>query len=370
MKHRHKPDVGIRWVWGSTQTVDALTNTMRSTYLLTGSVFGSIQFGGDGSLPALSPPQPSPVAAELLPRVQAADGSVTIDIALSIPSFYITGDMRTGDYIPIGRAFAEYFGGTIPLVPATMNVTTLSFTADPIGQVYTGQAKILFGTPEDPLPEQAWTIMQVGTVGISVERLEMWVEARGGRIGGGIAGVFFLKGAGATAYDSPRLQLSAERPADGEDAANGWFFAANLFPGTSIDLTQMVARFIMGDPNYQWPARPTHWPARCRRGRRPTIRPATAAAGCSTSCCTRAWSRAHGRFSPAISSMRCGRRDRACGRAARACRGHPPGHASRRGPAIRPTLRPGQRNRGRRAAGGPGARSGVRRRRARGSCRR
>ncbi|UYB54213.1 hypothetical protein OCJ37_09915 [Xanthomonas sp. AM6] len=84
MKHRHKPDVGICWVWGSTQTVDALTNTMRSTYLLTGSVFGSIQFGGDGSLPALSPPQPSPVAAELLPRVQAADGSITIDIVLSI----------------------------------------------------------------------------------------------------------------------------------------------------------------------------------------------------------------------------------------------------------------------------------------------
>jgi hypothetical protein len=251
-------DVGVRWVWGSTQAINPVTNVLENTYLLTGSVFGSIQFGGDGSMPELPPPQPSPVMAELLPRIQAEDGSVTIDISLSIPSFYISGNMRPGDYIPIGRAFAEYFDGGIPLVPANMNVTALSFTADPIGQVYGGEAQILFGTPESPQPDQAWTIMQVGTVGISVERLEMWIEARGGRVGGGIAGVFFLKGAGADAYDDPQLRLSAEYPLQGSDDPKGWLFAAQLYPGTSIDLTQMVARFIKGDPSYQVPGYVPH----------------------------------------------------------------------------------------------------------------
>lgn len=246
-------DVGIRWVWGSTQAINPATDALESTYLLTGSVFGAIQFGGDGSQGRLPPPHPHPVMAELLPRVRAADGSVTIDLSLSIPSFYISANMRPGDYIPIGQAFAEYFDGKMPLVPADMNVTALSFTADPIGQVYQGQARILFGTPTDPAPEQAWTIMQVGTVGISLQRLEMWVEARGGRVGGGISGVFFLKGAGAEAYSDPQMQLSAEYPVQNEDENVGWVFAAHLFPGTSIDLTEMVARFIEGDPGYVVP---------------------------------------------------------------------------------------------------------------------
>ncbi|PTS73133.1 hypothetical protein, partial [Stenotrophomonas sp. HMWF023] len=168
-------------------------------------------------------------------------------------SFYITGDMREGDHVPIGQAFADYFGGTIPGVPANMNVTTLSFTADPIGQVYQGQSIVIFGTPDDPQPDQAWTIMSIGTVGISVQQLEMWVEARQGHVGGGISGVFFLKGAGHTSGEDPRLTLLAERPVQGDDAPQGWLFAAHLFPGTSIDLTQMVARFIMGDPDYVVP---------------------------------------------------------------------------------------------------------------------
>lgn len=251
-------DVGIRWVWGSTQAINPATDTLESTYLLTGSVFGSIQFGGDGSQGRLPPPRPHPVMAELLPRVQAADGSVTIDLSLSIPSFYISANMRPGDYIPIGQAFAEYFDGKMPLVPANMNVTALSFTADPIGQVYQGQARILFGTPKAPAPEQAWTIMQVGTVGISLQQLEMWVEARGGRVGGGISGVFFLKGAGAEAYSDPQMQLSAEYPVQNEDENVGWVFGAHLFPGTSIDLTEMVARFIKGDPGYTVPGYVPH----------------------------------------------------------------------------------------------------------------
>ncbi|HWX64796.1 MAG TPA: hypothetical protein VNZ27_00075 [Rhodanobacter sp.] len=248
-------DVGIRWVWGSTLARNPNTGRMESIYLLTGTVFGSIQFGGNGSLqgaPALPSP-PMPLSSSTLPVPMSPDGSVTIDVLLSIPSFYISGAMRDGDYIPIGRAFADYFGGSIPLVPANMNVTALSFTADPIGQVYGSQAQILFGTPESPQPDQAWTIMQVGTVGISLERLEMWIQARGGRVGGGIAGVFFLKGAGADAYDDPQLRLSAKYPLQGSDDPKGWLFAAQLYPGTSIDLTQMVARFIKGDPSYQVP---------------------------------------------------------------------------------------------------------------------
>lgn len=253
-------DVGTRWVWGSTVARNATTGQLESTYLLTGSVFGSIQFGGDGDDPLLSlPPPPRPPPAPVsLPVPAAPDGSVTVDVSLSIPSFYIEGAMRDGDYVPIGKAFTRFFGGTSPFVPANMNVTVLSFTADPIGQVYRGEAKILFGTPADPQPSQAWTILQIGTVGISLEQLEMWVQATGGRIAGGIAGVFFLKGAGSEAESDPRLLLSAEYPQQSETDAQGWLFAAHLYPGTSIDLTEMVARFIEGDPSYQVPSYVPH----------------------------------------------------------------------------------------------------------------
>lgn len=271
-------DVGVRWVWGSTVGRNA-NGQMETIYLLTGTVFGSIQFGGSGSggvhaplLPAPAAPQagaavgtpaslvgltvPPPTGTALAASAPAG-GGVTIDLSLSFPDFFITGGMRAGDVIAISDAFESYFGGTCPLVPSNMNVTALSFTADPIGQVYQGRGVILFGTPDNPLPDQAWTLMTVGTVGISLQQLEMWVQAAGGRVGGGVAGVFFLKGAGATAYDDPKLRLSAEYPVQG-DGSQGWSFAAQLYPGTSIDLTEMVARFIKGDPSYQVPSYVPH----------------------------------------------------------------------------------------------------------------
>lgn len=263
-------NVGTRWVWGWTIVNDPVTGSPKNINLVTGSVFASVIFGPDGngtsaSGPGGTPPlPPGPTLPALAQRggepalvaAEIADGSdtVTIDISLSLPSLYVNGQMREGDYIGIGAAFNKYFGGVCPGVPDNMNVTQLGFFADPIGQVYSGNATILFGTPDDPQPDQAWTIFSIGTVGISLQSLEMWIEAQGGRIGGGITGVFYLEGAGSESYQDPQITVSAEYPVQNTDAAAGWLFAGSLYPGTSIDLTDMVARFIVGDPTYKVPS--------------------------------------------------------------------------------------------------------------------
>jgi hypothetical protein len=256
-------DVGARWVWGWTVIDDPTTGGKKNIDLVTGSVFASVVFGSDGDddgggTPKALPPGPNAPTdsggGELIALSQSdSPNDVTIDVSLSLPSLYINAAMQEGDYIGIGAAFNQYFGGICPIVPANMNITQLNFFADPIEQVYNGGATIIFGTPDDPQPDQAWKIFSIDNVGITLQALEMQVEAQGGRVGGGITGTFYLEGAGKNSYEDPHITVSAAYPPQNSDANAGWFFAGSLYPGTSIDLTNMVARFIMGDPDYKVP---------------------------------------------------------------------------------------------------------------------
>lgn len=271
-------NVGTRWVWGWTYAADGNGGTTKS-YLLTGSVFGTLAFGsGSGkvvSLPlppsggsggALSrPPAPVPApsaavpaaiaasalavglpAAARAPMLAAGGTPVRIDVKLSIPDFYIDGNMRDGDYIPIGDALAYFFGQAGPSTGSQpMNVTELGFAADPINQYYFAEASILFGDPANPDPQQGWEIDLI-VLTIILQELGFYIRVNNGAVSGGVSGTLFLKQGDPADYTLPRIDLSAEYPEQDPDAPEGWRLAGQLYPGTSIDLTALVYQFIYG----------------------------------------------------------------------------------------------------------------------------
>lgn len=229
-------DVGTRWVWGWSYADKNGKTEVIST--VSGSVYGTFNFGGTGgagggTLPAL----PSP----------SAEGSgVDIDVAVQLPDLFINGGMRQGDYIPIGRAFTYFFGEPGPPVAPDRiaNVTALAFSADPIGQTYAATAGILFGDPASPDPEQGWHIDLV-IMTVTLKLLSFWINVNAGKVGGGISGVFSLEdGSLPTDETKPRLMLQAEYPVQDPETPTGWTFSGYLYPGTSIDLTNLVARFL------------------------------------------------------------------------------------------------------------------------------
>ncbi|MGZ8220287.1 MAG: hypothetical protein ACXWT0_01430 [Methylobacter sp.] len=237
-------NLGTSWVWGWTYlNGESVSN-------VTGSVFGSLSFGGSpgsASAVALPPPGQGGGGGTMAVYDAAADGAVTFDISLLVPDLYISAMMREGDYIAIGDAFNYFFGADGPYTAPDMNITVMNFDADIVAQTYSAFATIVFGDPEAPDADQGWTIDLV-VLDITLLSLEMFIRVSGGKVSGGISGVLCLDdGADPDNYLLPRLMVSAEYPQQDPDAPVGWIFAGYLYPGTSISLTSLVTQYIYGD---------------------------------------------------------------------------------------------------------------------------
>jgi len=268
-------DVGTRWVWTWTTIDNRETGVSEKTYVITGSVFGSITFGGSGDggeLPLLPPPFPpggaggvhgviasageqrdAPARASrnvMTPdAAPAAVEPVTIDVSLSIPDFFISGAMRDGDCIPIGKALEYFFGSSVlPRGLLKANVNQLRFSADPIGQNYYGSASILFGDPKSPAPRQGWEINLI-VITIILQQLDFYVNVNSGKVSGGVSGTLFIDQEDPGDYKLPRLLLSADYPAQDPDTPTGWALRGYLYPGTSIDLVKLVKKFLGLNPS-------------------------------------------------------------------------------------------------------------------------
>jgi hypothetical protein len=239
-------DVGTRWLWTWTPVyLDDGSDEMRTISSISGSVFGTFQFGGDSGAngPARIAPPPEPFEE---PAPDAPGSGVNIGVSVSLPDLFIQGEMRAGDVIPLSDAFIYYFGNPGP--PTTTdkvaNVTALGFSADPIAQTYHAEAAIMFTTGQGGLAAPGWNIDLV-VITVALEELSFWIDLNSGRVGGGISGVFALNPEAALGdFTRPRLMLKAEYPIQDPEDAVGWNFSGYLYPGTSIDLIEVVARFL------------------------------------------------------------------------------------------------------------------------------
>lgn len=218
-------DIGTRWVWGW-GSIRSDGGVVRNTGTVSGSVFGTIRFGENAN----------------------TGEKVDIDVSVSLPELYIEGQMRSGDYIPIGQAFSYFFGASGPAVGGLQSavVSELGFAADPLAQKYSAQTLVVFGDPQndEPSVDQGWDINLV-VITLRLEEIGFWIESQNGRIGGGLAGVFsFFPNAAEDDYESPRLMFSADYPVQDPDTPEGWLFAGGLYQGTSINLTDLVSQFL------------------------------------------------------------------------------------------------------------------------------
>ncbi|GLO12424.1 hypothetical protein PPUJ20028_10050 [Pseudomonas putida] len=218
-------DIGTRWVWAWGAIRDD-SSVFRQIGTVSGSVFGTLRFGDNGN----------------------TRQKVDIDVSVSLPQLYIEGQMRSGDYIPIGQAFSYFFGAPGPAVGGLQSavVSELGFAADPLVQNYSAETLVVFGTPDNdgPSADQGWDINLV-VITLRLEQIGFWISAQNGRVGGGLNGVFsFFPAAADDDYESPRLVFRADYPVQDPDAPEGWRFSGGLYQGTSISLSDLVAQFL------------------------------------------------------------------------------------------------------------------------------
>lgn len=237
--------VGTHWVWTWSEVLTD-TGDYVKTHVVTGSVFGTMNFGSKGSTVVVIPPSPdNPNSRREL--LVLNDQTVSFDLKVSLPDLIISGTLAKDSYIPIGSAFAYFFGSSGPSTGLqTMNVTKLKFSADPIGQNYFATAGILFGDPAHPDAVQGWEInLYIAT--ILVEGMEFDIALNNGKISGSLSGTFYLKQGPPGNYNLPRFLISAEYPVQDPETPQGWTLSGKLYEGTSIDLVDLVQRFIYGE---------------------------------------------------------------------------------------------------------------------------
>jgi len=237
--------VGTHWVWTWSEVLDDNGDYVK-THVVTGSVFGTMNFGSKGTTVMVVPPSPDdPDSHRQL--IVLDDQTVSFDLKMSLPDFIITGLLAKDSYIPLGSAFNYFFGSSGPSTGLqTMNVTKLKFSADPLGQNYFATAGILFGDPAHPDAVQGWEInLFIAT--ILVNGLEFDIALNNGKISGSLSGVFYLKQGAPDNYNLPRFMISAEYPVQDPDTPQGWTLSGKLYEGTSIDLVDLVQRFIYGE---------------------------------------------------------------------------------------------------------------------------
>jgi LysM domain len=236
-------NVCTRWVWGWTYIDD-----QRSGYL-TGSVYGSIEIGrgpadeGGALPPAPSPPPLAPPGGGLAAPLATTSNSFTIDVAVTIPSWVVTGQLSEDNVIPVSAAFRSFFGDGGPPTQSDMNITAFVFEADPQEQSYDAVADIVFGADIETPTSTGWSISLVVTT-VVLQQLSFHINMTGGVVSGGITGIFALTDASPDDEEAPRIMLSALYPGRAAQHPEGWTFAGLLFPGTAIDLTNLVSRFL------------------------------------------------------------------------------------------------------------------------------
>lgn len=233
--------VGTIWTWGWT-TVDDKSGQTRTTSNITGSVFGSFRFGSGGGGQDASAPGDGGGGGTAI--VAADTSKIDIDVAVSLPDLFIKGQMRKGDVINIGQAFSYFFGAPGPEVKSDGKqayISRLGFFADPISQSYSAETAIVF-SPDGEDPSIGWSINLV-VITVQLHELEFWIKVQAGRVGGGISGVLSLE-QGEQETRSPRLMLSASYPVQNPNSPQGWTFEGHLYEGTSIDLTELVTKFL------------------------------------------------------------------------------------------------------------------------------
>ncbi|EIK65240.1 hypothetical protein [Pseudomonas brassicacearum] len=213
-------NVGTRWTWGWSKD-----RAGKSVSSVSGSISGSLRFGG-----------------------AAPQDKVDVDIAVALPDLFIQGNMRAGDYIPIGQAFTYYFGAPGPSAGGLSSavVSALGFFADPLNQTYNANTTVVFLDPSTGLPDlrQGWTVDLI-VIDLVLEQVDFWIAVQNGRVGGGLSGVFsFYPDAAADDYESPRLMLAASYPIQDPATPRGWVFEGHLYQGTSINLTDLVTQFL------------------------------------------------------------------------------------------------------------------------------
>jgi hypothetical protein len=237
--------VGTHWVWTWSEVLNDNGEYVKE-HIVTGSVFGTMNFGSNGTTVKVVPPSPDDPNNHK--QLIALDNQpVSFDLNMSLPNFIITGLLAKDSYIPIGNAFAYFFGSSGPSTGLqTMNVTKFKFSADPLGQNYFATAGILFGDPTNPDAVQGWEINLFITT-ILVNGLEFDIALNNGKISGSLSGVFYLKQGDPDNYDLPRFMIAAEYPVQDPDAPQGWTLSGRLYEGTSIDLVDLVQRFIYGE---------------------------------------------------------------------------------------------------------------------------
>lgn len=240
-------NVGTRWVWGWSYINGK--NGQEKTYTLTGSVFGTFNFGSSSSQQIVYTDGTDPFGTGGNMILEPSADPVRIEVKMSLPDFMISGGLAKDSVIPIGDALNYFFHNDGPSIgPQHMNVTRLRFTADPIGQNYFAEAAILFTDPKDPdkpAAEQGWKINLL-ILTIILNELEFNISVNNGRVSGGISGIFYLEQGTASDYNLPRIMISAEYPPQDPDNPEGWTLMGYLYPGTSISLTDLVYQFIYG----------------------------------------------------------------------------------------------------------------------------
>ncbi|TNE28810.1 MAG: LysM peptidoglycan-binding domain-containing protein [Bacteroidetes bacterium] len=236
-------DVGTRWVWSWTTVTNSVGGSEK-TYSMSGSVFGTFNFGSGGAAPLpVDVDGPDDTGGGGVVRMS---DPVAIRTSMSLPNFLIKAYMKEGDYIPLSDLFTYYFGGDGPSTgDRQMNVTSLRLNADPLGQNYYADATIFFGDIKSPDKNQGWDI-DLGITHILMEQLQFYIQVISGNVGGGISGVFYLEQDDPADYTLPRFDLSADYPVQNPSAPEGWTIAGSLYPGTSIDLYKIVNKFIYG----------------------------------------------------------------------------------------------------------------------------
>ncbi len=249
-------DLGTRWVWSFTYIKDK--GRWQATSVVSGSVFGSFTFddiGGGGSggsgggiprLPAGGDGRGSGGAGgevALIPPLAGiqlmADKDATIDVSVSLPDLFFQGSMRAGDSISLSKVLSKLFAFTGPEPEADMLITGFGFGADPIRQSYSGEAEITFTEAN----KTGWEI-DILITQITLEMLVFRLASNAGSVSAGITGTFSVD---PDAVDTSKMQMSADYgPANETDS--GWVFKGGLLPGNTVNLTNLVTRFVTRQP--------------------------------------------------------------------------------------------------------------------------
>ncbi|MFC5740612.1 hypothetical protein [Dyella tabacisoli] len=235
-------NVGTRWVWGW-----GTLNDNNFGYI-SGSVYGSLEFGsgpsGSGGLPSLPPPDLGPAGGALVPTDASPDRAdvlvdpFTIDVVAQIPSWAVSGNLHDGDVIPIGTAFRWFFGDPGPPAQSDMYITGFSFEADPQNQSYSANAEITFGLGELG-PLGGWSINLIVTT-VTVRTMSFAIDVTAGEVSGSMAGEFAL----TDQTKPPIILLTASYPGAAAAHPEGWTFAGDMYPGDTINLTELAGRFL------------------------------------------------------------------------------------------------------------------------------